>query len=199
MKEIAAYLDFIKELEGLKSVTRTAWTGTGRQESTAEHSYRLAMLAMVLGEEFPELDLGKVIRMCLVHDLGERYEGDISAALLPDPEAKQRMEAEGVHRLLAPLPEKQRQSLLSLWEEYEACETKEARLVKALDKAETIIQHNQGKNPPDFDYAFNLEYGKGLFAEHPVLQEIRRLIDADTRKRMGKERKEAIDSPVTQC
>lgn len=81
MKE---YLNFIKEVEGLKSTLRTAWTVSGRQESTAEHSWRLALGAAVLCHEFPELDREKVMLMCLVHDLGELYSGDVSAALRPD-------------------------------------------------------------------------------------------------------------------
>lgn len=62
MKHLRESLDFIRTIEGIKSVTRTAWTGTGRQESTAEHSFRLALLALT---------------MCLIHDLGELYTGDI--------------------------------------------------------------------------------------------------------------------------
>ena len=59
-----------------------------------------------------------------------------------------------------------------------------AILEKALDKAETILQHNQGKNPPDFDYGFNLEYGKPYFSFHPLLKELRSLLDAQTAARI---------------
>ncbi len=86
--EVEAYTDFIKEAEGLKSTLRTAWTAEGRQESTAEHSWRLALFAGVMCREFPELDREKILMMCLVHDLGERYSGDISAALKPDADDK---------------------------------------------------------------------------------------------------------------
>ncbi|MFR6330219.1 MAG: hypothetical protein ACLUOI_16205 [Eisenbergiella sp.] len=58
------------------------------------------------------------------------------------------------------------------------------KLIKALDKAETIIQHNQGKNPPDFDYEFNLEYGKKYFQEDEKLLRLREKIDEDTENRM---------------
>ena len=92
--EVEAYTDFIKEAEGLKSTLRTAWTAEGRQESTAEHSWRLALFAGVMCREFPELDREKVLMMCLVHDLGERYSGDISAALRPDAGDKLNQERE---------------------------------------------------------------------------------------------------------
>ena len=85
MEHLNEYLDFIRTVEGIKSVTRTAWTKTGRQESTAEHSFRLALLALTLIDEFPELDAKKVLSMCLIHDLGELYAGDIPAISNTDP------------------------------------------------------------------------------------------------------------------
>ena len=65
------YLNFIKETELLKNVLRTAWGSTGRQESTAEHSWRLALFAALLLGDYPELDGKRVLFMCLIHDLGE--------------------------------------------------------------------------------------------------------------------------------
>lgn len=85
MERLKNYLQFINEAEQLKNVLRTAWTSEGKQESTAEHSWRLALLAMVILEEYPRLDSLKVIKMALLHDIGEIREGDISAALRPDP------------------------------------------------------------------------------------------------------------------
>lgn len=81
--------------------------------------------------------------------------------------------------MLSLLPESQAEELFKLWVEYNENRTAEAKLVKALDKAETIIQHNQGENPPDFDYEFNLDYGKQYFSENPLLQELRKLLDHD--------------------
>ena len=162
MEHLNEYLDFIRTVEGIKSVTRTAWTKTGRQESTAEHSFRLALLALTLIDEFPELDAKKVLSMCLIHDLGELYAGDIPAISNTDPLAKSKQEYLDICRIFQLLPEPKRSEFLSLWNEYNNCSIPEAHLEKALDKAETILQHNQGKNPPDFDYAFNLTYGSLL-------------------------------------
>jgi putative hydrolase of HD superfamily len=72
---------------------------------------------------------------------------------------------------------------MALWEEYENAMSPEARIVKGLDKLETILQHNQGINPPGFDYAFNLGYGQKHKGSHPLLLQIRALLDADTRGR----------------
>ena len=166
------FLAFLARLEKLKCNTRHSWTSSGRHESVAEHSWRLALFAGVMCREFPELDREKVLMMCLVHDLGERYSGDISAALRPDADDKLNRPKEGAGEVSG------------LWEEYSQGITPEARLVKALDKAETIIQHSQGRNPAGFDYAFNLDYGKEYFDRDERLEALRGLIDAETRKRM---------------
>jgi putative hydrolase of HD superfamily len=186
--DLTGILDFLRSAEQLKSTLRSCYASTGRQESVAEHSWRLALMAMLLRDEFPELDAGKVLRMCLIHDLGEAIGGDI-----PAPEQARRREggasagkAEQERRdlvtLLEPLPTARQLEFTTLWDEYEAAATPEARLVKALDKLETILQHNQGKNPADFDYAFNLDYGRQYTGGHPVIVELRRLLDEETER-----------------
>lgn len=181
MSKLLQKIEFIRELERLKDTTRTAWTSSGRHESTAEHSWRLAMLAAVLLEDKPALDRERVLLLCLVHDLGEAYDGDISAATLPDPQYKRLLEQAALERLCAPLPAALRQHFFDLWEEYEEGLTPEARFVKALDKAETILQHSQGQMPAGFDYGFNLEYGRPYFEQDELLRELRTVLDAETR------------------
>lgn len=182
LDKIISYLSFIQELELLKNVSRTAWCSGGKQESTADHSWRLAVFAGILLDEFPQLDREKVFLMALIHDVGEIYDGDISAVLRPNPEEKYQQERAAAEKLFSLLPQEQGKQYLALWQEYEDGQTKEARFVKALDKAETIIQHNQGRNPEGFDYHFNLAYGASLFQQEPVLQELRKLIDEETQE-----------------
>lgn len=179
MDDLEKQVAFIQEAEPLKSVVREAWTSTGRRESTAEHSWRLALLAGLLAPGF-QVDPGKTLMMCLIHDLGELYMGDISAASNPDEAHKHREEERDVRRVLSLLPGAQQAELFALWQEYNENATPEAKLVKALDKAETILQHNQGKNPPGFDYEFNLDYGKSYFSGNPVLLKLRELLDEGT-------------------
>ena len=81
------------------------------------------------------------------------------------------------------LPPNRSTSLIALWEEYNEGETKESKLVKALDKIETIIQHNQGNNPADFDYAFNLTYGKAYCEFDDTIKALREIVDHDTLER----------------
>lgn len=179
MDKLEKQMAFIKQAEGLKSVMREAWTATGRRESTAEHSWRLALLAGLLAPSF-EVDICKTLMMCLIHDLGELYMGDISAASHPDETEKHMAEERDVQCILSQLPREQNEYLLALWQEYNANTTAEAKLVKALDKAETILQHNQGKNPPDFNYQFNLEYGKTYFSDNTLLLQLREILDSET-------------------
>ncbi len=179
------YIAFIEEIEKMKSVLRTSWSSSGRRDSDAEHSWRLALLAGVISEEYKELDKTKLLMMSLIHDMGEIYEGDISAALEPDQESKFQMEYRAVKKVFALLPENQANRMLELWLEYNDNKTPEAKLIKALDKAETILQHNQGKTPPDFDYGFNLNYGKEYFEGDEMLLGLRAYLDQKTKKRMG--------------
>ncbi|WP_064975862.1 HD domain-containing protein [Alistipes provencensis] len=180
MEKLEHYLRFMREAERLKNVLRSAHTSTGRHESTAEHTWRLALLALVLADEKPELDQQRVLAMCLVHDLGEAYEGDIPAVEQSDPAVKAAAERSAMERLAPLLPDAAAVRIRALWEEYETCATPEARWVKALDKAETILQHNQGANPAGFDYDFNLTYGAEWFRDDALLRELRSLLDAET-------------------
>ncbi|WZL78533.1 HD domain-containing protein [Eubacteriales bacterium mix99] len=182
--EIRKFLSFMEESEQLKSVLRTAWTSTGRRESTAEHSWRLALFAAVLSDSFPELDLSKVLIMSLIHDIGEIYDGDVSAASCPDKKIKYESEYRAVQSVFSILPEPQARRMVNVWLEYNEGTTPEAKLVKALDKAETIIQHNQGDNPPDFDYLFNLSYGREYFEGNELLQQLRSFLDERTKQKI---------------
>lgn len=178
------WLAFIKEAELLKDVLRTAWSSSGRQESTAEHTWRLALMAALFLEEYPQLDGKRVLLMCLLHDLGEIYDGDVSAALLPDEQKKHEEEERAVKKLVSLLPDDERKQFLSIWREYNENATPEAHLVKALDKAETILQHSQGKNPQGFDYDFNLQYGAAYFRDDCLLAALRARLDEETKKRI---------------
>lgn len=184
MKNLNEYMDFMKAAESLKSVTRTAWTSEGRRESTAEHSWRLALMAAVFLEEFPQLDKYKVILMALIHDMGEIYTGDISANSVFSSKEKEEAERRDIQEVFRMLPDRHRDFYISLWEEYESGVTPEARFVKAFDKGETILQHIQGKNPEGFDYKFNLSYGKKYFQGDEKLEEIREFLDEETKEKI---------------
>jgi putative hydrolase of HD superfamily len=182
--DIPGILDFLRAAEGLKTAARSGWTSAGQPESVAEHTWRLCLMALVMHPTFPDVDFGRLIRICIIHDLGEAIGGDV-----PAPEQARRAagkaadERRDLLALLAPLPAPVRDEITSLWDEYEAAHTPEAKLAKALDKLETILQHTQGANPVDFDYRFNLGYGRRFTADHPVLTQVRAMLDEETERR----------------
>lgn len=182
--ELANILEFLRAAEGLKTATRSGWTSAGQQESVAEHTWRLCLMALVLHRGFPDVDFARLIKICIIHDLGEAIGGDVPAPEQANlPAGKSDAERRDLLQLLSPLPPALRDEITSLWDEYEAAQTPEARLAKALDKLETILQHTQGANPPDFDYRFNLGYGRQYTAGHPVLDAVRAILDDETERR----------------
>lgn len=178
---IEARLSFLREAERLKDVFRTAHTRTGKQESTAEHTWRLCLFILSFADQLPDLNLLKVLKMALLHDLGEAIHGDIPAI---DQQGGNKLEQERTDlvTLMQPLPLELQTEFLNLWDEYNQAQTPEAQAVKAFDKLETILQHNQGANPPEFDYAFNLAYGQRYTQVNPLFAAIRALLDAETRQ-----------------
>lgn len=187
--DLAGVLDFLRASERLKATHRSAYTSEGQQESVAEHTWRVCLMALVLAPEFPAVDFAKLVKICLVHDLGEAVGGDV-----PAPEQARRkaaglatgkgdQERRDLLAILAPLPPALKSEIAALWDEYEAATSPEAKLAKALDKLETIMQHTQGKNPPAFDYRFNLEYGRSHTAGEPLIAAVRAILDAETEQR----------------
>ncbi len=178
--ELTGILTFLREAERLKNVLRTSWTSGGQQESTASHTWRLCLMALVLVDYFPGIDTARLLKLCIVHDLGEAIHGDIPAIHQDANAPKADRERADLLTLVAPLPTALQEMLVALWDEYEAAATPEAQIAKALDKLETIMQHNQGTNPSDFDYAFNLDYGKKFTDAVPLASLLRVILDEET-------------------
>jgi putative hydrolase of HD superfamily len=179
-EEIEGVLTFLRAAERLKTVMRSGWTSDGQQESVAEHTWRLCLMAMLLYGHTPGIDLARLLKMCLIHDLGEAIGGDVPAPAQKAGASKADQERSDLVQLIAPLPPALRQEIVDLWDEYEAAGSPEAKIAKGLDKLETILQHNQGKNPANFDYAFNLEYGLRYTAADPIMSALRQRLDEET-------------------
>jgi putative hydrolase of HD superfamily len=179
-EEIEGVLTFLRAAERLKTVMRSGWTSDGQQESVAEHTWRLCLMAMLLYGHTPGIDLARLLKMCLIHDLGEAIGGDVPAPAQKAGASKADQERSDLVQLIAPLPPALRQEIVDLWDEYEAAGSPEAKIAKGLDKLETILQHNQGKNPANFDYAFNLEYGLRYTGADPIMSALRQRLDEET-------------------
>jgi len=193
--DIDGTIAFLALAERLKDTLRNSRTSTGRTESTAEHTWRLALMALLLGPELG-VDVGRLIRICLVHDLAEAFTGDLPAPSPRQPGVKRAREREALATLTMTLPTRQRADLFALWEEYESGSTKEGRLAKGLDKLETILQHAQGLNPRDFGYAYNLSYGQKDTSTHPLLAALRARLDEATSGRIDPD-EDALRLPGT--
>jgi putative hydrolase of HD superfamily len=183
--QIGGALAFLREAEKLKDVLRSGHTSGGRPESVAEHTWRLCLMVLVFADALGDVDIAKLLKLCIVHDLGEALSGDVPAIMQTADTNKAMQERADLEVLTQSLHPAKRDEILALWEEYEAASTPEAVLAKGFDKLETILQHNQGKNPADFDYAFNLTYGVKQTSAHPLLAEIRAILDQETGARAG--------------
>ncbi len=180
--ELADVLQFLRQTEQLKNTLRSAHTSNGRQESTAEHTWRLCLMVMLFADQYPAIDQLKLLKLCILHDLGEVISGDIPAVDQVAGVDKSIQERKDFQQLIETLPSPLQGEFLALWDEYDQASTPEARLAKAFDKLETLLQHTQGKNPHNFDYAFNLSYGKQYTELDDLTRALRELIDQDTRR-----------------
>ena len=135
------YLEILHTAEKLKDTPRHCTTTNGRTESVAEHSWRVSLMAMLLRREFPDVDIDKVVDMCLIHDLGECFTGDIPTFVKTDSDRS--TEDSLLDQWLDTLPEEVSKDMKELYAEMDAQETKEAKIFKALDKLEALIQHNE--------------------------------------------------------
>lgn len=134
-------IDFILEVDKLKSVLRkTKPLGLERYENSAEHSWQAALLALSMAQHAPQpLDTDKVIRMLLIHDLGEIDTGDVIVYAETDSAAREAEELAAIRRICGLLPQEQADGLVALWQEFEARQTAEARFARAMDRLMPIL------------------------------------------------------------
>ncbi|RKQ41470.1 HD family hydrolase [Enterobacter sp. R1(2018)] len=148
--EMSDVIAFLMEIDKLKLVERrTKIIGHGRQENSAEHSWHFAVAAMSLAPFAPaEVDISRVVRMALLHDIVEIDVGDVLVYDLAAREAIAAKEALAATRLFGLLPEPQSGEFLRLWLEYEAGISADARFAGALDRILPVLQnlHNEGQS-----------------------------------------------------
>lgn len=167
------YLAIVHCIAGLKERTRHAWMKSGRQESVAEHSWRMALMAYFLRDAFPDADLTRILLMALLHDVGEVFTGDIPTFEKTD--ADRAREHELRDEWMDDLPAPYAAEIRSLFTEMDAMETAEAKFVKALDRMEAVITHNEGdpRTWLPLEYDLQRTYGIEEAAFSPVLKELR--------------------------
>ena len=173
-------LDILAIAERLKDVTRHCYSSKGRHESVAEHCWMMTLMAFLLKEEFPEADMEKVIHMCLIHDLGEAFTGDIP--VFDKTDADEEREEALLYSWVRSLPEEKSREMMALYEEMDARQTLEAKIYKAMDNLEAVIQHNFSPVSTWIprEYELNQTYGWERVQFSDYLLELRREILKDT-------------------
>lgn len=183
-------LDILAVAEKLKCNTRHCETSSGRRESVAEHSWRAALLAMLLSgvKEYSSYDMNRVIRMCLIHDLGEAFTGDVPTfeKTAADEDKEDRARREWIEGF----PAAQRREFQALFAEMEKLETPEAKLYKAIDKIEAVIQHNESdiRTWLPLEYDLQRTYGQEEAAFSPWFRALREQVDVWTKEKIDSAR-----------
>ena len=179
------FLEILHVAERLKDTPRHCTTTNRRTESVAEHSWRVSLMAFLLKGEFPEADMDKVVKMCLIHDLGECFTGDIPTFVKTDGDRA--VEDSLLGRWVASLPRAVSEEMAALFREMDAQETLEARIYKSLDKLEALIQHNESPLDTwsDNEYDLNKVYAFDTVSISPWLTELRKEILKDTMEKIG--------------
>lgn len=174
MSNLNKTVDFIKEIEKLKSVTRFNRTLDGRFENSAEHSWQGAIAAMVLQDYYPEkLNMEKVMSMLLIHDLGEIYAGD---TWVFDDQKKLHShdrELESIEKTMSILPEEKYLNMKNSWLEFEKGQSAEARYARVIDALVPLINHLEvsevNYNPDQISSDMVLEKKKFIKSESEEL------------------------------
>ena len=187
-------ISILKTAGRLKTCPRHCFTEEGRRESVADHSWRIALMAMLMSgeEEFADLDLDRVIRMCLIHDLGEAFIGDIPTFVKTEGDAQK--EDSLFDSWVDSFPEPVRGEWRALLSEMNALETREAKLYKALDKLEAVIAHDESDISTwlPLEYDLQLTYGRENVAFSPYLRALKAEVDSWTEEKIRVEKNPEI-------
>ena len=178
-------LDILSVTERLKDAVRHCYTSGGRRESVAEHSWMMTVMAFFMRDEFPDADMDKVMEMCVIHDLGEAFTGDIPT--FEKTEGDEKREEKLLADWIKTLPSGYEEKLCLLYEEMEEQKTQEAKIYQAIDKLEALIQHNMSDIstwlPLEYDLQKTHGNDKVKFSEY--MKELRAEVLKDTLKKTG--------------
>ena len=183
------YLEILHVAERLKDTPRHCTTTKGRTESVAEHSWRISLMAFLLKHEFTDVDIDKVVDMCLIHDLGECFTGDIPTFVKTASDRE--VEDSLLDQWVKSLPKELSEDISALYKEMDAQDTKEAKIYKSLDKLEALIQHNESplNTWADNEFYLNKTYAFDTVAFSEWLTDLRKEILNDTLQKIDRESK----------
>ncbi|WP_343707958.1 HD domain-containing protein [Flavobacterium sp.] len=163
-QDLLDQIAFIKEIDKVKYIQRkTKLFNSDRCENDAEHSWHLALMAIVLAEHSNEpIDVLKVVKMVLIHDIVEIDAGDVFIYDTVKNHSNTDEERLAANRIFGLLPEKQKEEFISIWEEFEAGETNEAKFARSMDRLEPLLQNtsNNGGTWKEFGVKYDKVYEK---------------------------------------
>lgn len=169
LDDVTRILDFLRLSERLKLELRHSWLSDGRHESVAEHSWQMALMALLMHRHLEvEIDLEKTLKMIVVHDLVEVEAGDVPSFATGEAMAqKAARENAAMASIRHRLPDAVGQEIQDLWQEYEAKQSSEAKFAGALDKLEVQVQHNLADmatwEPVEYDLVYTKMDGPCAF------------------------------------
>ncbi|GAB3223632.1 HD domain-containing protein [Spirosoma arcticum] len=162
--QLLKQIEFIKEVDKLKYIVRkTKLLNSDRHENDAEHSWHLAMMAIILSEHSnAPIDVLKVVKMLLIHDIVEIDAGDTFIYDTQKSHDNTKEERPAAERIFGLLPNDQANELIAIWEEFECQETNEAKFARAMDRLEPLLQNvsNNGGTWSEFGIGFDKVYHK---------------------------------------
>jgi len=191
MAHLSEMYSFIHSAERLKNELRHSYTSSGRQESVAEHTWRMALLAILLR---PKLDkkviFEKLLKMIVIHDIVEIEAGDTPVPFMVGNESlkkqKEELERKAIENVRLRLPGEVGDEIYQLWQEFEAQETYEARVAYALDKLEVQIQHNEADIATWIPVEYDLIYSRRPYTGFdPALDELRVIIEREAEEKIA--------------
>lgn len=190
MEQMRGIMQVLRLAEKLKFEMRHSWLSNGRQESVAEHTWRVGLMAVLIEPYIEEkLDMAKLLKMIMIHDLVEAEAKDVPAFdTLFDTERKEQKqlaEQTAMNNIKAMLKEEPGKELQELWLEFEAKKTFEAKVANALDKLEAQLQHNEASIDTWLEVEREMVYLLKPHTEfHPVLEDLRKMIVTEAKEKL---------------
>jgi len=190
ISRLTELLKVIHLAEDLKRELRHSWLSDGRQESVAEHTWRVCLMAILLEPELcHKIDGSRTLRMIVVHDIVEIFAGDVPIFSASTPELKEQKrqkELEALQKIIAILPESTGEMLGALWHEFEDNLSVEAQFAHALDKLEAQIQHNEADISTWLEWEIGRAFGglRKICATFPALATLNSLVEAESKEKI---------------
>jgi len=187
---LSSLLSFLHFAEKLKCELRHSYTSTGRRESVAEHTWRMALMAILLEPYLNQkIDIGKTLKMILIHDLVEAEAGDVPIPYMVNntalKKAKEEKEKAAIENIRSMLNDDVGKEIHSLWYEFESRETYEAKVAYALDKLEVQIQHNEADIATWEPIEYELIYSRRPFTQFDTtLDQLRLLVEQEAEDKL---------------